>query len=275
MGKTFLTQRVSKFLLSNLQGYLVVHVKLCQHVDFFATNTVNVCWKEFLREIYKNDDQLTECIAEICNSKKVLIFLDGFDEVRPEVRQPVVKLIENSVDEGIFLWVTTRPHDERHISSRVKPLCSLNILPLKEKVEEDILGWKTKKPAVEWQATLDNLRKNGAGDILENPLHLGMLAEIMASNMQSHDLISIYEKLLNLKIATAIDDKGLSKTKHSVQSMKELMQRMALKWFLNLPIQDEDVVLINKVGIVSIVDGKISFMHQTIAEFLVFQIIAE
>jgi len=241
-GKSFLTERISKDLRRRLPEFLVVHAKLIDYCQYLQDHP-NITLLDFLKEVLNSRHFSTEQITDHMNKKQIAIFLDGFDEVCPDFRATVSKLFQETVKEEIFLWVSTRPQEEKEIKGKYQCITwTIQSLDVDSRVK--LLSRRSKKPELECREIIDDLHLKGSWQLLDNPLHLSMLGEIFKSGeLETVDLISIYERVLEMKTTDGLEKMGFSRSslKFSIKmkSAIEKLKKFAIIYFGNKIISKE------------------------------------
>lgn len=220
-----------------------------------------------------------ERIAHILKNEKAFVFLDGFDEICSDFRRDVLKLIGELIQKKAGLLIASRPQEETEISNALQKkgirAKKIHILPLDRNQQIKLLQLqpKNKKSKEECKKMLEDFERLGLSFFMENPIQLTLLAQVE----KEINLFDIYDKVVDLKIENemkvkeeCVDDKEpiFEETK---EARKNILNEVALK-MLNgesVKMKPRDMKKLNRTGIAAIVGGRLHFVHQTFAEFLV------
>jgi len=123
MGKSRASEEIHTQLV--LRGQFVIYVKLSQMISFWDKWDENPSVRAFLQECI-GKDKLRQCPEDI----KMIVVMDGFDEVCPNFRSQVLALIKELLVRGSKVLITSRPQEKNQI---IKGL---------ELVEQDIVKCK-------------------------------------------------------------------------------------------------------------------------------------
>ncbi|XP_059483362.1 uncharacterized protein LOC132201311 [Neocloeon triangulifer] len=213
-------------------------------------------------------------IQDLIDKKKLMLMFDGFDEICPHYREQVLKLFAEAAEKNLPFWISTRPHEEDTIRTKLtlrngKEICYIEILPLDWSKQIDFFMIISKKSKEQCKHHIKFYKESGSEDILGNPLHLKMIANLTVSDSNKVlNLYEIYEKIIDEKLKSACSSK-----KDTPECSKELKD----SW---KKIKDcgLDILLTGNTtgnwektisGIMTISNGRAQFVHQTFAEFLV------
>jgi hypothetical protein len=108
MGKSRASEEIHTQLV--LRGRFVIYVKLSQKISFWTKCDDNPSVKAFLQECI-GEDKLQQCPED----KKMIVMMDGFDEVCPHYRSKVVALIKGLLVKGTKVLITSRPQEKDQI----------------------------------------------------------------------------------------------------------------------------------------------------------------
>ncbi|XP_059491186.1 uncharacterized protein LOC132205863 [Neocloeon triangulifer] len=205
-------------------------------------------------------------IQNLIHEKKIMLLFDGFDEIYPLYRNQVRQVFAEAVLEKVPLWVSTRPHIEGEIFAKPgtgNKICRVQIMPLDDDQQIEFLCMTSKKPYDECRRRINFYRVNGSKDILENRLHLKMIAEL--DYKEWTNLYEIYEEIVQQKLKFVLND-NLSAFQRKSDDFYTKLKQLAVQFLFNGGIC---VVLeYPNNGIVTISNGRAQFVHQTFAEFL-------
>jgi hypothetical protein len=108
MGKSRASEEMYTQLV--LRGHFVIYAKLSQIISFWTKCGDSPSVKAFLQECM-DDDKLQQCPE----GDKMIVVLDGFDEICPHFRSKVLALIKELLVEGSKVLITSRPQEEDQI----------------------------------------------------------------------------------------------------------------------------------------------------------------
>ncbi|XP_065335612.1 serine/threonine-protein phosphatase 6 regulatory ankyrin repeat subunit B-like [Cloeon dipterum] len=233
----------------------------------FSSLDRNVTEIEFLVKATKNSKE--EIIKSI-ESKQCVVILDGFDEIiRPDNQEKTLKVIEALEKKQISVWIGTRPNAAEAIKNRISKAVIVKIDPLKKKQQIEFLKLETGKSREECELFIENFASK---DILENPLHLSLVANYGAKG----NLYQIYDKVVRHKVKDTLIRKAVDKNKEDdfgeILAFAILdLQKLASNHFRGFELPDyvkDDLEKNNYYGIASFQNNHVIFIHQTFAEFL-------
>ncbi|XP_059470720.1 uncharacterized protein LOC132193825 isoform X2 [Neocloeon triangulifer] len=209
-------------------------------------------------------------IQNLIEQKKIMLMFDGFDEICPFNRDQVLQIFTEAVKEKVPIWISTRPHEEAAIRAKLEKgnrVSRVQIMPLDLKKQIEHLMMISNKCEEECTRQITFYRENGLEDILRNPLHLKMIAELPAESdyKQGTNLYEMYERIVHKKIRLALTHfSGPLLEKALISGEKEL--KIAAAQFLCN--RKSEVLKNTNNEIVTIGNGRAQFVHQTFAEFL-------
>ncbi|XP_059480484.1 uncharacterized protein LOC132199609 [Neocloeon triangulifer] len=278
MGKSTLLSEMEHHLRKELpDGKVLFRIPLIEQYDFLdkTPNTISI------ESILKMAKQLVLDAATVIAEKRAVIFLDGFDEICPEFRQKVLTLVKNIAGQRLPLWLTTRPQEEDAILNHLKgevAVKKVEIRPFGRPDQLRLLKLSSAKSLDECNAVLDNFERVGASDILKNPFHLTLIADLVVG--EETNLFAIFAKVVEKKVGEALVlkesyDRSSRLFPSKVRKRLELLQKFARCVLLNKGLADfdeENIFEINNTGIATVRSNKnVRFVHQTFAEFLLAQ----
>jgi len=134
MGKTTVLNHLSKQIKQKFQNYWVVRIDLNDHAEVLEAQMNQkigtlgfLCEKllkfrdPFEKELFK------QCCQGLEEATKVVLMLDGFDEISPKYKEIVLHLLQdlNPLKQTWIeqLWVTTRPHLREELEDNLQQLC--------------------------------------------------------------------------------------------------------------------------------------------------------
>jgi len=141
MGKSTLLTHLSKQIKQKFPGNWVVRIDLNDHTDALKALKQEQIDKEkaieFVSEkTVKHKPGLeVELFKKCCEKKqhvKIVIMLDGFDEISPSFKETVIDLLQALRQTAVEqLWVTTRPHLRNALEDKLQQL-SYTLEPFSE-----------------------------------------------------------------------------------------------------------------------------------------------
>jgi hypothetical protein len=108
MGKSRASEEIHTQLV--LTGYFVIYVKVSQIISFLTNCEENPSVRDFLEEC-NGENKIQHCPEE----NKMMVVLDGFDEVCPNFRSNVLALIKALLVKGFKVLITSRPQEKDQI----------------------------------------------------------------------------------------------------------------------------------------------------------------
>ncbi|XP_059483364.1 uncharacterized protein LOC132201312 isoform X2 [Neocloeon triangulifer] len=209
-------------------------------------------------------------IQNLIEQKKIMLMLDGFDEMCPFYRDQVLDVLAEAVEKKVPILISTQPHEEVAILSKLgkgNQVFKLKILPLDWRKQIDFLMMTSHKSEEECKLQIYFYRRNGLEDILGNPLHLKMIAELGDLDYKKGiDLYEIYEKILEKKLRFALKELQSIILEKELNICERELRIAAVKFLCG---DKTDILKYPNNGIVTISNGRAQFVHQTFAEFLV------
>ncbi|XP_059474675.1 uncharacterized protein LOC132196201 isoform X2 [Neocloeon triangulifer] len=273
-GKTTVMSEIALELRRRLCGVKVFNISLLQDVRGLLSNKkVAPSLVTVISSATRVDEEEIEILIK---EKRIVLMFDGFDEICPFRRDAVLNLLQKAVDREIPIWISTRPQEEYAIRKKLgsrKKICTATILPLEEKQQIELLKIFSKQDVKKCESLIENFERNGCGDILSNPLHLKMMAQIedSFSGKDSQNLFNIYEKIVQKKMREALAvyyTEGNMMYEEALENCEKELQLISLSYLNDESVKD---LKYPRNGIMTLIDGNIVFVHQTFAEFLAAQ----
>ncbi|XP_065334647.1 uncharacterized protein LOC135935944 [Cloeon dipterum] len=221
---------------------------------------------EFLAKVTHNSQ---EDIKDSIENEKCVVILDGFDEIRPENQKKVLKVIEALEKKQVSVWVGTRPHEAKRIKNLTSKAVLVEIDPLDEEQQIDLLKLETGKSKDDCELIRKSITSK---KILENPLQLSLVAKYGAEG----NLYQIYDHVVRQKMEDSLIRKGLDK-ENEVKFQAELdnalkrLEEIASCHIRGVNLNDvarKYFKEMNCYGIATFENNKAIFIHRTFAEFL-------
>ena len=247
---------------------------------------VSLAINEYIRDL--NQDEAIELTLELIKQKKVILLLDGLDEVRESLRNEVQREIrrfsESPNGKSLKIIVSTRRDGFSDFELNFPKYL---ILPLddKEKLEVFVSGWiETFKP--EWDNKLVAEKKDiflslmnsnlSRSQFKNNPLLLRLSVQVFINSGELEKVKSmLYNKYLDDLFERAII-RGLDPSLKA--SLNEDAEKLAWELQLNkkISVSTNTINLLqDKLGLIIVSQGVIEFSHKTIQEYLVGRMIGK
>lgn len=301
MGKSTVLSHIALKTKKLLPDHWIVKVNLYEHIEALklpseAMKDINLV--EFLLEHFvdaKNDFE-RKLFRSLFDAGKVVVMLDGFDEICPDYKESCIALIRKLRWSPIApIWITTRPHEKLELerefdqtSVELKLFTKSNQFEFLKKywteklnceaVDEKKLNdcaWKLVRRVSESISDEESM-------LIGIPLQARMLAEIFEDDVASYvgnsscqfklpenfDIFFLYREFVARKIQIA---RRCCQQELSDFQIISYHEKVALKLILKVkfPTKEEDKLL-PKYGIVSInFDAFPHFTHRTFAEYFV------
>jgi predicted NACHT family NTPase len=142
MGKTTLLTHLSKQIKQKFPTHWVVRIDLNDHTDVLTSQIKKKREAvEFLSEdLLKPDTDLEKNLfQQRLEEGKVVLMLDGFDEISPAYKETVIDLLKDLKQTSVEqLWVTTRPHLREALEDNLQQL-SYTLQPFSEANQVEFL----------------------------------------------------------------------------------------------------------------------------------------
>jgi len=252
MGKSTLLTHLSKQIKQKFPAKWVVRIDLNDHTDELKALKQTLTDKdkaiEFVSEKllkFQRGERLAlfkQC-CELKQKVRIIIMVDGFDEISPNYKQTVIDLLQALRQTAVEqLWVTTRQHLREELEDKLQQL-SYTLKPFSEENQVEFLKrfWCQK----EWFTEVGNGAEEELKTKLENyaenlirklslslsdrdkqftgiPLQCRMLAEAFDKEVKTlyHpsefvpdlsfklDLLGLYERFIERKYEICLEEKG-------------------------------------------------------------------
>lgn len=258
------------------------------------------------------EDLTPERISRWLDAKQLLFVLDGFDEVPPSYRDAVVEWLRDlhAAARGCSFVVTSRPLTTGHLDHLDEPWRKWSIMPFdRQRVIDYIQRWYQHSPLLidgKRDAVPEDLADSWQQDPTIEPLTGNPL--LLSTLLMVHHLdgslpsgrSQLYARYIDgmLGIWDSRRKVSASLVQLSLEQRRMVIRRFALAIFLdqresleesemlewlqitltdmNCPSSSEDVLtlLMERTGLID-GPGTISFVHKTIAEFLVAETVLQ
>jgi ankyrin repeat protein len=226
MGKSTVLTHLSKHIKQNFPAKWVVRIDLNGHTDALKALKQTRIDKEraidFVSEnVLKFKPGLEmELLRECCETKqkvRIVIMLDGFDEISPFYKETVIDLVQALRQTAVEqLWVTTRPHLRDELEDKLQQL-SYTLEPFSERDQVEFLTrfWCLK----DWFTEPHDKEEELQGNKLE--IYAEHLIKKLATSIHDKDKEFTGIPLQSLLLAEAFDEE-VKKFYRSAESMPEL-----------------------------------------------------
>ncbi|XP_065349814.1 uncharacterized protein LOC135945834 [Cloeon dipterum] len=263
-GKTTVLKEIASHLAKSDSEIKVLLVFLKKH-SLYISKMRKIKEIEFLAETTHNtlDD-----IKSWIENKTAVVFLDGFDEICPDHRDKVLKLVKVLTEQDISLWIGTRPHEAEYIKNVAKNAVHVGIEPLNRAKQIEFLQTVEGKSEEESKRFLNRFEKKG---ILKNPLHLSLLAQ----NDGEENLYLLYDQVVRKKVEMCLVRENGYKdvAEEKIEKALDFLRLIAFRFMKgeDLQVDMKDLEKMNDLGVATVLNGEVIFLHQTFAEFLAIQ----
>lgn len=237
-GKSSAFKDISVRLNNKYSDHFVSFIELKKHLKIyqkFLSNFTQINTKEKIIEILKEILNLTDNLesavfVSLFNSNKVILFLDGFDEICPNFKEFFVNFIQmlrNLTENQI--WISTRPQHMKELKQKFKQR-PFKLLPFDKNEKIKCLNFFNENSSNDEILKFSkNYLKN-----FDNPQMLKILAEINAkSPINSMSLLKVVEKVVenykNYLVAKHNEIANLERDPNGKLNIWQVLQINALK----------------------------------------------
>jgi len=232
MGKSTLMTHLSKQMKQKFPAKWVVRIDLNDHTDALKALKQEQIDKdkaiEFVAEkvLKRNPGLELELFKQSFEQKqklRLVIMLDGFDEISPIYKEAVIDLLQALRQTAVEqLWVTTRPHLRKNLEDKLQQL-SYTMEPFSEENQVEFLTkfWSLK----DWFAEMDSNKKEKCKQKLE--MYAEQLIKKLSISISDKDRLFTGIPLQTLMLAEAFD-KEVKIFCQSSESMPELKVNLEL-----------------------------------------------
>ncbi|CAB3384603.1 Hypothetical predicted protein [Cloeon dipterum] len=268
-GKTTVLKEIAFQLAKCYPHTKILRVSLEKHIKFLSDNN-EMEEIEFLANTTQNRPKEIENWIE---EKRAIVVLDSFDEICSDHQTQVLELIKALNARGTTLLIGTRPHEVEMIKGSARTALLLDIQPLNKTKQLNFLQCVAGKERDESERLLSVFKNQ---DVLGNPLHLSLLAQTDGNG----NLYQIYDKVMQLKVQSYLVNDGYDKTHPKfvcrVENCLKTLRLIAFRVVKGLDpvgpgVKRKDVDEMNCIGVANVANEKVTFLHQTFAEFLATQ----
>ncbi|XP_065344130.1 uncharacterized protein LOC135942108 [Cloeon dipterum] len=283
-GKSTVLKEIAFQVGKSDQNAKILNISLNKNFKTLTKRRVDAV--EFLAKTTGNSSEdINNWIAQ----KKVVVFLDGFDEICPHSRDKALGIVRALKEKRVPLCVATRPHEAKVIEETIKNATLVEIEPFDEAKQIEFLRLETNNNDEEIKRVLHAVQQIGLSNsiyiplqyrhgnmntILVNPLHLSLVAQCSGEG----NLFQIYDKVVRKKVQKGLERKYGCKQVEDESIDKELipLPLIAFRYMNNEPlvgdgVTREDLAKMNDYGVAIVEQETVTFLHQTFAEFLAAQ----
>ncbi|XP_065346640.1 uncharacterized protein LOC135943899 [Cloeon dipterum] len=279
-GKSTVLKEIAFQVGKSDQNAKIFNISLMKNFHYILSiSRVDVV--EFLAKTTENS---TEDVTSWIAQKRVIVFLDGFDEICPHSREKVLAILSAMKERGVPLCVATRPHEVKVIEKAVKYATIVEIEPLDEAKQIEFLQSVTDKNEEEINRVLhavkqighsnSRYRRGNKNTILVNPLHLSLAAQCSGDG----NLFQIYDKVVRKKVQLCLEreNDGDKVAEWKIENALNILRSIAFRFIKNESlvgpgVTKEDLAKMNDYGVATVEQETVTFLHQTFAEFLAAQ----
>jgi hypothetical protein len=201
MGKTYLLNHLAESFKEKYQDHWIINVTLNEHTNYFNENKITddesvIRFLTTVLKISPNDLEIDIFRESILRSGKVVIIIDGFDEIASDYGQLVLKLLETILTLPVKkVIISTRPEMEDTLENKFNQF-GLSLLPFQENEQRDLLTkyWNKKfgenQIFEEYSNKLINFicADKEYRDFTQNPLTLKLIGEVYQDEAQQYSL---------------------------------------------------------------------------------------
>ncbi|XP_065346470.1 uncharacterized protein LOC135943735, partial [Cloeon dipterum] len=269
-GKTTVLKEIAHRLSKHERGVKTLLIPLKKYsMEMYNMSALHFDEIEFLSKTayYSIAD-----INDLIESKQIIVFLDGFDEICQNHRDKAMKLVKGLKKKGVPFCVGTRPHEVdaiMKILNNEAVFVEIELLTKAKQLEflQSVSG-KNEDESIEF------LNSHEEKDILKNPLHLSLLVEYNRKG----NLYELYESVVQQKVKICLERNNDFKpvAEEKIILALHLLRLIAFRFSSGIDlvgpgVTNEDLKKMNDLGVATVLDGNVTFVHRTFAEFLTAQ----
>jgi len=239
-GKTRTFEELTKIFKNISKNFWVSYIKLRNYRDIFEETLLgkNISIEiliELFCQICKTSSKFeTEVFKKLFSNGKVILFLDGVDEICPKFNEFIIEIVKVLKDETkIQVWISTRPHHVTQLE-KIAEVKAFTFEPY-GKIE----ATKLMKEILKSQKKLPN--HNIINELFEffnkvikykNPLLIIMITELFVQtefdlNSELKNIYEVYEKLINEQVSRKEID---NKDRLFLDDFLKMLKVLALKF---------------------------------------------
>jgi hypothetical protein len=256
------------------------------------------------RDMLKFDDFELEIFVEQFESGRVILLMDGVDEIAPTFTELFVKLMKSIQKlSNNQLWIATRTHMQETLLNSLNfsifKLLELDEPKIREffttvykdlsiegrvKTNESELIEKSIRLLKSFEAQRNELQMKMKESLIGSPMILGMIAQLFKEDpnfvLKRPNMYSIYDKFTTLMMLK-LHDKGDIAREDMVKNMKsektmKFHQKIAIAVYFSKPLSMSDLSVLlphemARIGLAYNDSGRVYFVHRTFSEFFVAQ----
>ncbi|XP_065344311.1 uncharacterized protein LOC135942227 [Cloeon dipterum] len=274
-GKSTVLKEIAFQVGKSDQNAKILNISLNKNFKTLTKRRVDAV--EFLAKTTGNSSEdINNWIAQ----KKVVVFLDGFDEICPHSRDKALGIVRALKEKRVPLCVATRPHEAKVIEKTVGNATLVEIEPFDEAKQIEFLRLETNNNKEEIKRVLHAVQQIGLSSrrdedtILVNPLHLSLVAQCSGEG----NLFQIYDKVVRKKVQLCLEreNDGNKVAQRKIDIALNLLRLIAFRFMKNEElvgpeVTKKDLAKMNNYGVAIVEEETVTFLHQTFAEFLAAQ----
>ncbi|MFT8259020.1 MAG: NACHT domain-containing protein [Candidatus Symbiodolus clandestinus] len=311
MGKSTFFAHIAQQLKIRWPSYWIIGVDLNYHVEALRilqhgvienTSPLDLI-TTFITESLLNlktsfEKKLLYHALNSSEASKVILMLDGFDEIPTTCQDPAIMLLKRFLqNEKIQLWVTIRSNSslEKELVQCLNQL-PFSLIPLSPTSQSKFLGSKFKEEFMN-KGVVSELEK--LKHIVDNPLQLQIFSEIYVNLSEEGnisqdfltnlDVFKLYQNFIITKYSIFVDKLGESKSqikKILYEDISPQKNHQKLAFELLFPekknsllkefsldtiklMKDEELV---RFGMVNLEGNTLKFIHRNYAEYYIAEI---
>lgn len=297
-GKSRVLRKVRDYLKDEHPHNWIYLVDLKNYINDFISNQSELFVEFFVNKILKDRNELEKSIfVHSYKYSKIFLLFDGFDEISPKCKEPVLKFLKsfNGV-KGSQVWITTRDYLEVDLRKelKVKNVFSLDAYTRENQIEHLVSYWRSQNTPGDLETKADTIftllvRVMTKDSLIGIPLQLQIIAEGTTnggnfSNIENESkyMFDIFKRTIAKKIDIWQRERGELAIHASISanengtSFYDLHKFLALKTYyeaknsfcgLNLPQMWTKAEII-RCGIVRDFEGNLPiFLLETYKEF--------
>lgn len=300
-GKTETLKELTRKFKDKYPNYWISFLTLKDNKADYL-NVKNVDIKEFMSSTILKLDSEKNFLEKsffnfLYNQERVIFLFDGFDEINPDCKKQVLEIFEGlRKSKKVKIWVTSRQHLEDELKKEMDTE-PFKIVPLAKKQQVEYLkkSWSDvdvndEEFAKKLVETLTECVKGS--DFFGLPLQAFLLSQIFKEKhqrsgaVQELTLVSVFTKFFEVKNAiwknlmtwqnfNTVYDKSLNSMQiHEFIALSLFNNDQKCMFNMSHNIKEWSLNDIQKCGVITHdSDGKLRFVHQSLAEFLIAKFI--
>ncbi|XP_059473664.1 uncharacterized protein LOC132195582 [Neocloeon triangulifer] len=297
MGKTLATEEMSKRLQNSLSSFKIVTINAAdlEHYEYFESllekEVETPDGTEFLRRILaaQHNQLASKTQEELIENGKIFVMIDRIDEMTESEHKEFLMKIVQQLSTKFHVWIAARPEEARNFEEEMKlaNIIKFSLSGFKKKDQIKFLRAKLSLRDDEIRQKLENYRQKSTNEVLENPLHLYLFADMIAVDLQSDNLYDIYDNFFNERLKYVMKNyEYLDMTKRPHVSKQIKLRKATLrkaaclvalpKKVSEIKIHKTELSQVEKLDELIVTSGAIrSFQHQTYTEYFLSQLFFE